>query len=120
MFRNALRVVIVFLCNVGVAQAAELAADDASRHVGETATVCGTVASTNYAERARGQPTFLNLDKPYPQEVFTAVIWGENRKSFGTPEAALRGKRVCVSGRIELYHHRPEIILRSPSQLTLQ
>jgi hypothetical protein len=48
--------------------------------------VCGTVASTHYAPRSRGQPTFLNLGHAYPNEDFTAVIWGENRAQFGTPE----------------------------------
>jgi hypothetical protein len=102
----------------GIAQAAELSAEDAPTHVGESTTICGTVVSAKYAERTRGQPTFLNLDKPYPQQIFTAVIWGTNRQSFGTPETALLGRHVCVSGLIQLYRQRPEIILRSPSQLT--
>ena len=41
-----------------------ISALEASKHIGETATVCGTVASANYATRSRGKPTFLNLDKP--------------------------------------------------------
>jgi hypothetical protein len=102
------------------AQAANLTADEAAKHVGETATVCGTVASGAYAARARNQPTFLNFDKPYPSEVFTAVIWGENRAAFGAPERTLLGKRACVTGVIRLYRGRPEIILSSPSQLTVQ
>jgi hypothetical protein len=39
-----------------------------------------------YAERTRGRPTFLNLDKPYPEQVFTILIWGESRAKFGAPE----------------------------------
>ena len=42
--------------------AANLTADQAPSHVGENATICGTVASANYAAHAKGQPTFLNLD----------------------------------------------------------
>jgi hypothetical protein len=30
-------------------------------------------------ERTRRQPTFLNLDAPYPQHIFTVVVWGESR-----------------------------------------
>ncbi|HEV2549584.1 MAG TPA: hypothetical protein VGU20_19870 [Stellaceae bacterium] len=91
--------------------------DEASRHVGESATVCGTVASADYAARSKGQPTFLNLDKPYPNHVFTAVIWGTDRPKFGTPEALL-GKPVCVTGMIKLFRNKPEIILTDPSQLS--
>jgi hypothetical protein len=44
----------------------KLTAAEAKDHVGETATVCGSVVSTRYASSTKGQPTFLNLDKPYP------------------------------------------------------
>lgn len=101
-----------------VAFAASLTPEEASKHVGQTATVCGTVASANYAARSRGQPTFLNLDQPYPHAIFTAVIWGENRAAFGQPEQILLGKHVCVTGAIQLYRGEPEVILQSASQLT--
>jgi hypothetical protein len=99
------------------ALAASVAPGEASNHVGETATVCGTVASADYAARSRGQPTFLNLDKAYPNHVFTAVIWGTDRAKFGTPEALL-GKQVCATGVIKIFRGKPEIILTDPSQLT--
>jgi hypothetical protein len=63
--------------------AAELTSQQAASHVGETATVCGTVASANYAVRTNRQPTFLNLDQPYPRQVFTIVIWGSDRSKCG-------------------------------------
>jgi hypothetical protein len=64
----------------------KLSANAAKNHVGETATVCGSVVSTRYAASTKGQPTFLNLDKPYPNQVFTVLIWG-SRSKFGTPES---------------------------------
>jgi hypothetical protein len=97
--------------------AQSLSAQDAARHVGENATVCGVVASANYAARSRGQPTFLNLDKPYPSQIFTAVIWGEDRAKFGAPEASFQGKQICVSGAIRLYRGEPEIIVSEPGQI---
>ena|SRR6266851_2023363 len=45
------------------ANARALSAEDAAKHVGETATVCGVVASAHYAASSRAQPTFLNFDK---------------------------------------------------------
>ena len=89
----------------------------AATHIGETATVCGTVADTHYAEGARGAPTLLNLDQRFPHQIFTVVIWGEDRPAFGSPEATLMGKHICITGKIELYRGHPEIILRSPNQL---
>jgi hypothetical protein len=43
------------------ARAAQLTAEEAAQHVGEQATVCGVVASANYAQRKRSQPTFLDI-----------------------------------------------------------
>src|SRR6516162_5270609 len=72
----------------------------AKNHLGENATVCGVVVSTKYLESKGRSPTLLNLDKPYPQQPFTIVIWGADRAKFGTPEVGYKGARVCVSGTI--------------------
>jgi hypothetical protein len=98
--------------------AAPLNPEDAAGHVGETATVCSLVASGKFAANSRSQPTFLDLGKPYPNADFTAVIFGDDRPKFGTPETSLRGKRICVTGQIRDYRGKPEIILNDPSQLT--
>ena len=46
--------------------AATLAPGDAVSHVGESATVCGVVASAKFAVNSRSQPTFLDFDRAYP------------------------------------------------------
>jgi hypothetical protein len=81
----------------------KLMASEAKDHIGETATLCGSVVSTRYAASTKGQPTFLNLDKPYPNPVFTVLIWGESRSKFGTPESEYKGKRICVTEKITEY-----------------
>jgi DNA/RNA endonuclease YhcR with UshA esterase domain len=98
--------------------AAPLTPEDAAGHIGETATVCGVVASAKYEVNAKSRPTLLDLGKAYPNAVFTAVVYGENRAKFGTPENSLRGKRICVTGKISDYRGKPEIVLTEPSQLT--
>ena len=90
---------------------------EAIQHLGEHATVCGTVANAKYASRSRGRPTFLNLDRPYPNHVFTILIWGEHRAKFGQPERDLDGERVCATGTITAYKGRAQIIVESPGQL---
>ncbi len=94
-----------------------LSSAEAKNHIGETATVCGNVVSSRYASSTKGQPTFLNLDEPYPRQVFTALIWGENRSKFGTPESEYKGKRICVTGKITEYRGVPEIVVDSPEQI---
>jgi hypothetical protein len=99
-------------------RAASLSPDDAVHHIGQNATICGVVASTKFDAHLKSQPTFLDFGEPYPDQVFTAVIFGTDRAKFGTPETALQGKRVCVSGSIREEQGKPEIILSDPSQLT--
>jgi DNA/RNA endonuclease YhcR with UshA esterase domain len=98
----------------------KLTAAEAKDHVGETATVCGNVVSTRYAASTKGQPTFLNLDKPYPNQVFTIVIWGSNRSKFGTPETDYKSMRICVTGKITAYAGLPEIVVDEPKQIKLE
>jgi hypothetical protein len=70
-----------------------------------------------YEANAQSQPTLLNLRKASPNVVFTTVLYGDNRAKFGTPETSLRGRRICVTGKISDYQGKPEIVLTEPSQL---
>ena len=97
----------------------KLTASEAKEHFGETATVCGEVVSTRFADSMKGQPTFLNLDKPYPNQVFTIVVWGNNRSKFGAPESDYKGKRICITGKITAYAGLPEIVADEPKQIKI-
>jgi hypothetical protein len=81
--------------------------------------MCGRVASTRYSTQGRGC-TVLNLDKPYPHEIFTVVIWGADRAQFGQPEEKYRDKVVRVTGRIRSYRGVPEIVAREPAQIRME
>lgn len=100
------------------ALAGQLSAKDAAAHIGESATVCGTVASAKYATSVKGKPTFLNLDVAYPHQVFTALVWGDDRKSFSSPPESLSGHHICVSGTITEHKGKAEIIVHTPAAIT--
>src|SRR5580704_12420036 len=102
------------------AQTNKITAAEAKDHVGEVRTVCGKVVSTHYADKSKGEPTFLNLDEPYPKEVFTILIWGSDREKFGSPEDEYKGLRVCVTGKITSYRSRPEIVATERGQIEIQ
>ena len=97
-----------------------LTAAEAKNHVGETATVCGRIASAHFAEKVKGLPTFMNLDKPYPHQIFTIVIWGTDRLKFGNPERTYRDRNVCVTGKITSHRDIPEIVINTPEQIQIQ
>jgi len=107
---------IIATCSASSASPEKITAAKAKNNVGKRMTVCGVVASANYAVRSRSRPTFLYLDEPYPRHIFTAMIRGEDRAKFGAPET-LKGRRICVSGLIESYLGKPQIVLRETEQL---
>lgn len=89
----------------------------AHQAAGRSATIAIARVDGSYQPNVRGQPTFLN-DAPFPNQTFTAVIWGSDRRQFNPPpEGAWQGKALCVSGPVELFQQRPQIVVSSPSQL---
>lgn len=99
-----------------------ITAADAIKHIGEQQTVCGTVASTNYAPDK--MKTYLNIDKAFPDQVFTAVIEGQAShdafKTQGTPDKVkdyYANKNVCVSGTVILYKEKAQVMVTNPTQV---
>ena len=73
-----------------------------------------------YAGRIHGQPTFINLDKAYPNSPFTVLIWGSDRDQFGAPETAYRDRDICVTGQIKAFRGAPEIVASDPKQIKIE
>jgi len=92
-------------------------AAEAKEHVGETAIVCGKVVDARFAENIRGTPTFLNFEKPHPNQIFTVVIWVRFRDKFDKPEVKYKDKEICVKGKIEEHRGTPQIEARDPAQI---
>jgi DNA/RNA endonuclease YhcR with UshA esterase domain len=111
----------LFTYTASLVRADVITAAQAAQHVGEVQTVRGVVVSATYAPRTKGQPTFLNLDKPYPDKIFTVVNWGSDRGKFATPpETAFKGKTVRVTGKITAYRGSPEIVVHDPAQIVVE
>jgi hypothetical protein len=109
----------VIVLSIANRQAGTITSAEARADVGQSETVCGRVVSTHHSDEGR-RPTFLNLDKPYPDYDFTILIWGADRRKFGEPEEKYRDRTVCVTGKVQSYRGRPEIIARSPSQIRVR
>jgi len=110
-------IAIFLILSVRALAADSISPEEAERYIGESAEVCGVVASATYAAGSRGRPTFLNLDRPYPDHIFTAVIWGSDRSNFSYAPESLRGERICVTGTITVYRDKPQIKVTHPSQI---
>ena len=98
----------------------EIKAEDAGNHIGDTVKVCAKIFGTRYLEQSKQAPTFLNAGASYPNSPLTFVVFGENRSAFkNKPEEFYNNKQVCVTGKIELYKGKPEIILISETQISI-
>jgi DNA/RNA endonuclease YhcR with UshA esterase domain len=86
---------------------------EVNAHVGQTVTVEAAISDIH---TGRSGATFIDLGGSYPDNDFTAVIFAGDAAKF--PNAsALDGKTVAISGPVQLYQGRPEIILKSADQL---
>jgi len=93
--------------------------NEAKYYIGKFKTVCGTVVGTYYDVTSNGQPTFLNIGKPYPDpDRFIVIIWGEDRgKFYSPPEDYYLGKNINVIGLIMEYEGIAKIEVWRPSQI---
>lgn len=95
---------------------ATYAAAEAGAHIREIARVTGKVEKVHRSKRGN---VFLNLDGVYPHEAFTVFIRAADAEKFGDLER-FQGRTVTVTGKIDAYNLRPEIVATTPDQLTTQ
>ena len=91
-------------------------ATEAAKHVGENATVIDRVDGVHQSSKGN---IFLNMGGKYPNQAFTAYIPAASASQFLRPQQ-YEGMTIAVSGKIALYNRKPEILVSSPSQITVQ
>ena len=92
----------------------------AQENIGKYCTVCGKVVSTKYVENNKTNPTYLNLDKAFPDQIFTVLITQEIRNSMSyIPEKILNDKEICVYGKVTQYKGTPQIIINKKEDLKI-
>ena len=89
---------------------------EAAAHVGETATVVGTVVSVH---RVQSGNIYLNFGADYPHQTFSGAILKPRDPAFNQLDS-LTGKRVGVRGLIKNYKGQPEILIERMDQIILQ
>lgn len=80
----------------------------AKYQVNAKATICGTVVDAKFSEGSGN--TFLNLDKRFPNDIFSVSIWKSDRVNFSyQPEVLLLNKQICVTGMIRENNGKPTV-----------
>jgi DNA/RNA endonuclease YhcR with UshA esterase domain len=114
-FSNFIFAAVIALFTASISQAETISPQDASRHVGAMVTVEGVVSQVS---TSNGGTTFINFGGRFPNHVFYAVIFESQADRFPGVRG-LEGKPVAISGTVELYKGKPQIILQSPDQILL-
>jgi micrococcal nuclease len=92
-----------------------IGACQAGNYYGKEVIVEGKVAATF---RSKTNTVFLNFEKPYPNQCFSAVIFSSDQFKFvENPEKYYDQKNLRIRGKIQKYQGKPEIILKDPSQI---
>lgn len=80
--------------------------------------VCGTVVSTHESEDGN---IFLNLDKSFPNTIFSATIWASNVQHFHyNPAKKLMGEQVCLYGEVMEYEGEPSMYIDHEKQIDIE
>ena len=80
--------------------------------------VCGTVVSTKFSSKGN---IFLNLDKKFPNQVFSVPIFKDNVPNFSyQPDLFLAGKTICVTGKVTNFNGTPTMNILTETGLTVK
>jgi len=91
-----------------------LSTGDAKNHVNENAIVRGYVADVVEREKV----AYLNFDKKYPKNSFSAVIFDDKFSEVGELNI-YKNQNVEIKGTITIYKDKPQIIITSKNQIRL-
>jgi hypothetical protein len=120
-FLHSLAFVVIcytaFLVGAQSQTATVIPANQAVVHIGEYATIEGVVAKVFTSKTGN---TFLNIGAAYPNQTFTGWIPQASQVSQSPLLSGIEGKRVKITGRIELYKGKPEIRINASSQLEVE
>jgi RecJ-like exonuclease len=87
---------------------------EAVQYVGKNVEVRGFVISVTISPLGTA---FINFGRDYPNQTFAGFIAAGSKMATDERIAALQGKFVGITGKIELYRGKPEIELMSTDQI---
>lgn len=102
----------------GPAAAADpITTGEAAQHAGENATVVGVLNGYHFGGKKR--PTYWNIDGVYPNNAFTVLIPADVAYKFPNV-GPLIGKKLAITGTIQLYDGKPEIVVKDLTQVQVE
>jgi DNA/RNA endonuclease YhcR with UshA esterase domain len=90
---------------------------EAAQHVGQAISVEGTITKVF---KSKNGNTFLNFGGNYPDVTFVVWIPEDAPEAADPGLVSLQGKKVKVSGTIQLYRGKPEIKVSTKEQIVVE
>jgi DNA/RNA endonuclease YhcR with UshA esterase domain len=85
---------------------------------GEEVMLCETVTGTHQT-KSDSHVTYLNFGKAYPNNAFTVVIFKKSLEKFSYDPLTLKGKKICITGKVAFYKGKPQIVVQNESQISI-
>ena len=94
--------------------------EEATKHKGDTVSVIGFVTHVKYVIHKKGSRTLITLMTKDSKQPLTLLVCSPDRAKFlEAPETTYLNQYVQVSGLIEIYKGKPQIILHSEKQISI-
>lgn len=120
--RTYLIAALCFLFVSFSSKAQNITPDEATKHIGDTVTVCGKIFGGKYFDNSpKNKITLLNMGAAFPKSPLTIVINGENRKNFKqAPEEFYSNKEVCIKGVVVEFKGKPQIVIATEEDIVIK
>ena len=122
MYKEILAISVLSICGfspiISYAAESKIEAFKAPFHVGKTVMACGNLAEIKHLSNRH----YLNLDKKYPNQTLTLLVWDSDYRWFEERFGNIDGfvdRRFCARGRIEEYKNNMQIKVTNPQFLRL-
>lgn len=120
MLRYCVLLLFSFMLAIGVqvqGQTCTATLETVARQVGESVVFCGKVEQVHASSKPDG-PVHLDFGGAYPDNTFGVVIFadvaGDDREKLAQ---RFNGKEVRVSGTVQEYKGKPEIVLKDLKEI---
>lgn len=79
----------------------------------------GIVKNVTHRPQINGRPTYIDIGGAFPDKNrLTLVIWGDDLNKFNTDFInSLKGKKLCILGKVKEYKNIPQVFLNNPKQI---
>jgi hypothetical protein len=116
--KKIILILVLALSPIAKAQIPTVTLDVINKFEGQVVTICEKVTGTH---ETKGNTVFINFGKPFPNNEFSIVIFPSAVEKFSyNPKEFLKGKTICVRGKVVLYKDKLEMIVNKEEDIVVQ